>query len=292
MSDNPQPREHERISLKLKAELCMPDKKVYAVTTGNVGLGGSKLHLPEVDSNYIGKIGLLRLIVQSDPDPILIELQCRIVWEDETGIGLEFFGIDEKRYQELSELLKNGSINSVKIQQEIKNKFHLSVSTLKTKLFQDQLSAYIVEIVNDTFIAFLTLTPKPGPSVASFADEVEYEPPQSDATAMIHFNGAISGGIHLSAPLHVALALSGSFAQHEFERMDEMAVDAFGELANLVAGGVQTRLSGDFEDINLTPPVVVLGEDFAMAYKSDLSSVKQYFMIKKGPFFVECFFSG
>ncbi|OSM05017.1 chemotaxis protein CheX [Magnetofaba australis] len=154
---------------------------------------------------------------------------------------------------------------------------------------QNEISKAIVDSVHDIFLAFLSLEVSPGPAIAKPEFE-PYTPPESEATATVGFSGGLKGGIHLSCPMYVALALAASFSGEEYTEMDAEASDGFGELANMVAGGLQSRLSEKHGEINLTPPNVIRGSNFAMSYNRSLNSIKQYFRIEHGPFFVECFY--
>ncbi|MBF0175614.1 MAG: chemotaxis protein CheX [Magnetococcales bacterium] len=154
----------------------------------------------------------------------------------------------------------------------------------------DQLARAIQEAVHEFFLAFLSLEVQSGPTFRKPAFE-PYTPPRADVTGVVRLSGALDGGIHLSAPMHVALAMSSSFSGEPMETMStEISQDAFGELTNLVAGGLQSRLADALGEIALTPPIVVFGDQYSMAVKVNFSSVKTYFRIADGPFFVECFF--
>ncbi|MBF0142951.1 MAG: chemotaxis protein CheX [Magnetococcales bacterium] len=148
----------------------------------------------------------------------------------------------------------------------------------------------IVESVHDVFLAFLFMEAKAGPVVTKPEEEI-YNPPNAEATAVVNFSGGIHGGVHLASPRHVALKLAGALAGEEFQEItDREAGDGFGELGNMVAGGLQTKLGERFGVINLTPPTIISGNDYRMQYKSNFNSVKQYFLSDAGPFFVEFFF--
>nr|CRH05874.1 Conserved putative protein of unknown function [Candidatus Magnetococcus massalia] len=156
-------------------------------------------------------------------------------------------------------------------------------------MFSEDVSAAIVESVHEIYLAFLSLEVKPGPVITK-PDTEPYQPPESEATALVGLSGGLKGGVHLSCPMHVALALAGSFAMEEYETLEGEGADGFGEICNMVAGGMQSRLADKFGEINLTPPTVITGTNYAMQYSTKLASMKQYFMIEHGPFFVECFF--
>ncbi|MBF0126551.1 MAG: chemotaxis protein CheX [Magnetococcales bacterium] len=142
--------------------------------------------------------------------------------------------------------------------------------------------------IDETVLAFFTIDIglEIGPAIKKPEDE-HYLPPQADITAIIGFSGMIEGGVHLSAPLHAALGLASAFSGEVLEKLDETARDALGELANIVAGAVKSRIS---EQIFLTPPQVVTGSNYAITYTHTLESTKCYFKTDNGPFFVEIFY--
>ncbi|MBF0340535.1 MAG: chemotaxis protein CheX [Magnetococcales bacterium] len=151
------------------------------------------------------------------------------------------------------------------------------------------LAEVIQEAIEETSVAFFTsdVGIKAGPSVTQSADQ-PYVPPQADVTAIIAFNGVIEGGVHLSAPFHCALGLANAFSGEELESFNHTAKDAIGELANIIAGAVKSRICDDL--INLTPPQVVVGRDHQIGYTKPLESTKCYFRTDNGPFFVEVFY--
>ncbi|MBF0185171.1 MAG: chemotaxis protein CheX [Magnetococcales bacterium] len=163
-------------------------------------------------------------------------------------------------------------------------KVDLSSVTIK-KEFAD----LIKESVQEVFSTFLSVDFSPGPLVMKREDD-EYRPPETEVTVVINFSGGIHGGIHLASPLHLALLLAGNFSGEMYDTLFGEAGDGFGELGNMIAGGVQTRLSKRFSAIQLTPPTLIAGKDYRMQYKSNFDSIKQYFKTGSGPFYVEFFF--
>ncbi|MBF0417352.1 MAG: chemotaxis protein CheX [Magnetococcales bacterium] len=151
------------------------------------------------------------------------------------------------------------------------------------------LADVIREAIDETSVAFFTtdIGIKAGPSVSTSADE-PYVPPQADVTAVISFNGAFEGGVHVSAPFHCAVALAAAFSGETIESFNNTAKDAIGELANIIAGAVKSRICEDM--INLTPPQVIVGRDHQIGYTKPLGSTKCYFRTDNGPFFVEVFY--
>ncbi|MBF0416491.1 MAG: chemotaxis protein CheX [Magnetococcales bacterium] len=154
-----------------------------------------------------------------------------------------------------------------------------------------KLAGLIVEAVQEIFSAYLFMEAQPGPVKVGQSGDT-YGMPKTEVLAMVGYSGALQGGMHLAAPEYVACKLSGAFAGMEMETLDNDARDAFGELANLVAGGVQTRLmeSHGFGEITLTPPTVAINGEPELNYRDDLESVQQYFKFAGGLMFAECFF--
>ncbi|HIJ83400.1 MAG: putative chemotaxis protein CheX [Magnetococcales bacterium] len=154
---------------------------------------------------------------------------------------------------------------------------------------KQEFARMIKESVHDLFVAFLDMEVTPGPMVTKKEDDL-YRPPDTEVTAIINFSGGLQGGVHLASPRHTAMQLCHVFAGEEFQELFGEAGDAFGELNNVIAGGLQTRLSEQFGNINLTPPTLIAGTDYKMQYKTNFHSIKQYFKCEHGPFFVEFFF--
>lgn len=152
------------------------------------------------------------------------------------------------------------------------------------------LAEVIQSAIHETMIAFFTadIGLKVGPSLIK-SEETPYIPPQADVTAIVAFNGAMEGGVHLAAPLHAALLLATGFAGEPFESFNDMAKDSIGELANIIAGAVKSRIS---DSICLTPPQVVVGTNhkISFTYTHTLESTKCFFKTNQGPFFVEVFY--
>jgi chemotaxis protein CheX len=125
-------------------------------------------------------------------------------------------------------------------------------------------------------------------ATVEIGDGDRYEAMDADFTAFVGFNGDIKGGMSLAAPVNVTLKLASALAGEELLKFDDMASDAFGELANIIAGAVKGKLSeGDLYKINLTQPIVTKGNDHK--YNTSMNSTKQFFTVGSAPFFVEVF---
>ncbi len=106
----------------------------------------------------------------------------------------------------------------------------------------------------------------------------------ANVIASIDFGGAMHGTVCLAAPVNVALSLAEALSGHQYDLFEGDAKDGFGEIANLIIGGVSTRLAKDVGIINITPPSVMLGSDHQDKFKNRSSMLKQVFNSESGPF--------
>ncbi|MEO5340240.1 MAG: chemotaxis protein CheX [Magnetococcus sp. MYC-9] len=160
---------------------------------------------------------------------------------------------------------------------------------LSSASVKKEIASLIKDSVQDVFRTFLSVDVTPGPMVTKRDADI-YRPPATEVTVVINFSGGIHGGVHLASPLQLALASATAFAGETYETIIGEAGDGFGELGNMIAGGLQTRLANRFGDIHLTPPTIISGSDYHMQYKTDFDSIKQYFKCSMGSFYVEFFF--
>jgi chemotaxis protein CheX len=114
----------------------------------------------------------------------------------------------------------------------------------------------------------------------------------AEASVMLGFNGGLNGGARLACSVNVARALASALAGETFRIMNDDAKDAFAEIGNMVAGGIQTRLTDRMRmgEVNMTPPTVIIGGDYEVDFKSSLESVRQFFRLEDEPFYIEIFY--
>ncbi|MEG3641128.1 chemotaxis protein CheX [Magnetococcus sp. PR-3] len=153
------------------------------------------------------------------------------------------------------------------------------------------ISSAVKSGVHDIALTFLAMDVTAGPTMAKDIDGT-YAPPEAETSALIMLRGAVNGGLFLSAPEHVAMAMTGGLLGEEPEEMNEDVFDGFGEVANMIAGSIQTELSEEHGEINLSPPEILgQGGTFEADTSSYGHSVRQFFKTPTGPFFVEIFYT-
>ncbi|NGZ29533.1 MAG: chemotaxis protein CheX [Magnetococcales bacterium] len=112
-------------------------------------------------------------------------------------------------------------------------------------------------------------------------------PVVSDFSAVVGYSGAVQGSVRLAGSIPAALKLASGLMGEDQGDLSDDAKDAFAELCNMVAGGVQTRVSPSVGQINLTPPVVVSGSNHHVSGKSGETVIYQIFDCEGMQFFVE-----
>ncbi|MEO5363084.1 MAG: chemotaxis protein CheX [Magnetococcus sp. DMHC-8] len=291
-------RQYERVVFESECILQLPRGVNVVCRTLDVSLGGVKV-TSQTSHDLLSHLGA-DCVVEFPvviPDGLpegsaYLKTQARIVNGDDSGVGLSFRGVDQESLALLKKLveqtLQSSDLNT------LRDKDGVAVQGPHVKVLKVLLEEHIAEAVKEIFIAFLTMDVGLGPYVER-PDFEEYRPPETDVTGLIRFSGDLEGGVHLAAPLHFAInaagALLGEAGLDFTQQQDDMVWDAFAEVVNQVAGSIQTRLSGHFEDITMSAPVVTLGPPARSAYRSSLSSVRHFFGSAFGPFYVECFFA-
>ena len=91
--------------------------------------------------------------------------------------------------------------------------------------------------------------------------------PDAPVTGLIGLSGKCTGFISLSMPNRVAtLAVSGLLME-EHKVVDAQVIDGVGEMTNVIAGGLKTKLSPTPWMIgNITIPSVIIGSSYNISY--------------------------
>ena len=79
-----------------------------------------------------------------------------------------------------------------------------------------------------------------------------------DLTAIIGVTGALAGNVFYELSNEMALAVAGAMCGSPFEELDEVAMSAIGELANMITGNATTELAAVQYVCDITPPVLLL----------------------------------
>ncbi|MBF0187535.1 MAG: chemotaxis protein CheX [Magnetococcales bacterium] len=290
-------RKRSRIPLELRGEITLPDSSTVKVLSDDISFCGIRFHAYyDEETDRISKhlhlqIGL-RLYITDTEQPVFIDFQGILVRARNNDIGVDLIGISLDSYESFKNLMINHADEPDRLLAELGNRPGLAIDTVDIQLLKTHLSGHIREAVQEIANIYFATSDISVDEIYKQPNFEPYSPPSSAMTAIVGYTGAIRGGIHLSSNLQTALKLAGHLADERFNDINESVIDSFGEIANMIAGGIQTRLSKDLENIDLTPPEIIFGSDYGIRYSNGLSSISEQFTSSFGSFTVECFFSG
>ena len=85
---------------------------------------------------------------------------------------------------------------------------------------------------------------------------------QSDVSGIIGIAGGITGSIVFHTRKDLAKTVAGTFLGMEVQEVNDEVRDVVGEMANMIAGGANTLMSGTALSFEISLPTVVSGEKF------------------------------
>ncbi|HQK80547.1 MAG TPA: chemotaxis protein CheX [Thermotogota bacterium] len=99
--------------------------------------------------------------------------------------------------------------------------------------------------------------------------KIEFEKPQIakelakgyDLVTLVGFNGSLSGNLVYAFDTQVALSVVQKMMGMPYNQLDELAMSAIGELANMISGNIATNMEQIGKPIDITPPSVILGKE-------------------------------
>jgi chemotaxis protein CheX len=103
-----------------------------------------------------------------------------------------------------------------------------------------------------------------------------------DVSGIIGLSGGARGTVSLCFPRITALKVVSAFAGMRILALDDDAVDAVGELANIIAGAAKSHLSQ--YHIQMSLPSVVLGENHELTGPKDIIPMAVPFATPHGAF--------
>ncbi len=289
----PSKRRHRRVPFSTKVKLAFHGGDTFKGKSADISISGMMITDIKLDLyKHVGEACQLRFKVPVGDVEYELGMPAQLVRASAEGVALQFLDLKAEDYELLSRLVESSMETRGKVLADLKQSGGLEVHQVITKILRDELAERITGVVNETFIAFTDLKITAGPAIEK-PDYEDYKPPEAEWTAVVNYAGGLRGGLHLAAPLHVGIGIASAFGGEHYGHLDnytEEAMDAFCEMANIIAGGLQDSLSAEVDGMELTPPHLIIGNGYTTRYQKRLSSIKQYFVSPKGPFLVEVFF--
>lgn len=105
---------------------------------------------------------------------------------------------------------------------------------------------------------------------AALVDETQIK---TDVIGMVSFTGKYHGVIGLFCSKRFALKVASTMLMMELNEFNSDVKDAIGEVSNMVAGNVKTKLSEQYGEMNLSIPIVIAGEGLSITAVNNLPTV-------------------
>lgn len=109
-------------------------------------------------------------------------------------------------------------------------------------------------------------------------------------SAVLGYSGNLRGSFALSAGEAGAMVLASALLGEERSQMDDEMEDAFCEMANMMAGGMQSRMESLLGPVKLSTPMVIQGAGHKVRSEKHYACISQDFSIAAQPFCVHIFY--
>ena len=96
---------------------------------------------------------------------------------------------------------------------------------------------------------------------ASLVDDTQI---RTDVIGMVSFTGKYHGVIALFCSKQFALKVASNMLMTEMTGFTSEVKDAIGEVSNMIAGNVKTKLTAQYGDMHLSIPIVIAGEGLSI----------------------------
>ena len=96
---------------------------------------------------------------------------------------------------------------------------------------------------------------------SSLVDETQIK---TDVIGMVSFTGKYHGVIALFCSKQFALKVASNMLMTEMTMFTSEVKDAIGEVSNMIAGNVKTKLTAQYGDMHLSIPIVIAGEGLSI----------------------------
>jgi len=95
--------------------------------------------------------------------------------------------------------------------------------------------------------------------------------PKTPITGLIGLSGKCTGFISVSMPERVATLAISNMSMEQYHTITAQVVDGIGEITNIIAGGLKTKLFDSPWTVNhITVPSVILGDNYNISYSKGI----------------------
>jgi len=122
----------------------------------------------------------------------------------------------------------------------------------------DRLASEVRSATEEVFTTMLGLEVSAGETVA----EQSAPGPTDGVVSLVGLAGSWVGTGTISCSADTACRFSSQFLMTEFESVNEEVLDAMAELANMIIGGLKTKVEEELGPMGLSIPTVIYGKNF------------------------------
>lgn len=141
---------------------------------------------------------------------------------------------------------------------------------------------HIVSATTDVFNTMIMLEATSGPTLAEkttvFGNSI---------SALLGLSGDLKGMLCIHCPEQGAKAITANLLGMDVEELNEDVTDAMGELANMIAGGLKSRMSTDGKALELSIPTAISGVSYTVNSLATAASITVPFKVEDWTFLVE-----
>ena len=110
-----------------------------------------------------------------------------------------------------------------------------------------------------------------------------------DITGILGFSGGRRGSLLVTFPQTISLKAVGGMLGMEFTEIDSDVTDGVGELVNMIAGGIKTKLQAKGTDFQLSIPNTIVGPSHHITAPGSTTRTRIDFETDLGNFFIEVY---
>lgn len=229
--------------------------------------------------------GTLKLQLGTKSAPYIAEVHGEMIRLEGNTVVYKMLNADLNSFQTLKKAILGHASDPESLIREIQHHPELSLNSLYLPAMQEAITGFVQQAVTSVFAIYLDQEISVIPENAS-------EPiVDLSVSGISSFNGALFGSVIMTTCFSYAKQVVATLSETTLKDLDlPLLIDGFGEITNMIAGGVQTGLAEEYENISLIPPTVFIGAQ--CVYGSEqLFSVKNHFRSTTGTFRVDCLFS-
>jgi chemotaxis protein CheX len=92
----------------------------------------------------------------------------------------------------------------------------------------------------------------------SLSDETRIK---TDIVSLVSFMGKYHGVVGLFCSKNFSLKIASSMLMEEMTDITTEVIDAVGEMSNMIAGNIKTKITANYGEMDLSIPMVIIGGD-------------------------------